>query len=258
MRRLALIAAILSFTTVAVAAQGRIILGVFAHPDDENLVGPTLAKYARMGNKVYVIIATDGSNGTRVTKIPAGEELAKVRRLETICACEKLGINKPIYFSQPRLDTLFGLRPYLNSHALTKTLLKAKIEELKPDAIITFGPDGEYGHSEHIVIGSIVQELLLREGWVDKYPLYFPVFTKEQLGDDESVGYIDPRYINLTVKFSDADSIRYMEAAKCYVSQFTEKEIAQLITDAKNDKEKSAHFRRFVIDPKRGKGSLLK
>jgi Uncharacterized proteins, LmbE homologs len=251
MTKLALIAAILTFAITASDAHGKVILGVFAHPDDENLVGRVLAKYARTGNEVYVIIATDGNNGTRVTKIPAGEELAKVRRLETICACEKLGINKPIYFSQPRLDTLFGVRPYLNSHAITKNLLKTKIEELKPDAIITFGPDGEYGHSEHIVIGSIVQEMLLREGWADKYPLFFPVATKEEVEDDESIGYINPRYIDVSIKYNAADNARYMEAAKCYVSQFTSEEIAETIELAKGDKKMTAHFRRFALSNKK-------
>ncbi len=258
MRRLALIAVILSISTLAVVAQGKVILGVFAHPDDENLVGRVLAKYARTGNRVYVIIATDGNNGTRVTKIPAGEELARVRRLETICACEKLGIKKPIYFSQPRLDTLFGVRPYLTSHAATKNLLKAKIEELKPDAIITFGPDGEYGHSEHIVIGSIVQELLLREDWAEKYPLYFPIATKGEVEDDDSIGYIDPRYINLSIKYNDADNARYMEAAKCYVSQFTPEEIAETIDLARKEKRMTAHFRLFSFSRQKMKGSFFK
>lgn len=258
MHRLAFAAVAVGVALFATTGYGKVILGVFAHPDDENRVGPVLAKYARMGHKVYVVIATDGKNGTRVTKIPAGEELAKVRRSETACACEKLGIEKPIFLSLERLDTLYGVRSYLNSHAAAKNLLKAKIEELKPDAIITFGPDGEYGHSEHIVVGSIVQEVLLREGWIERYPLYFPVFTKLQLRDDESVGYIDPRYISLTVKFNVADSVRYTEAAKCYVSQYTEEEIAGLIDDARNDKQMSIHFRRFAIDGRRGRSDLLK
>ncbi len=42
--------------------------------------------------------------------------------------------------------------------------LKTYIQKLKPDILITFGPDGEYGHSEHIVTWAIVTELLLREG----------------------------------------------------------------------------------------------
>ncbi|MBK8415121.1 MAG: hypothetical protein IPL22_11940 [Bacteroidetes bacterium] len=53
------------------------------------------------------------------------------------------------------------------------TKLKKHIELLQPDVLITFGPDGEYGHSEHIVTSAVVQEVLLREGWVEKYPLFF-------------------------------------------------------------------------------------
>lgn len=256
MRKYAFVLMAVVLAAVVAPAQGKVIVGIFAHPDDENMIGRVLAKYARTGNQVYVIIATDGDNGTRVTKIPAGEELARVRRLETICACEKLGINKPIYLSQKRLDTLFGVRPYLNSHAATKELLKTKISELKPDAVITFGPDGEYGHSEHLVISSIVQELFLREGWVEKYPLCFPVATKEQLADDPSIGYVNPRYIDVTVDYNDADNARYMEAAKCYVSQFTSEEIAETIEIAKNEKEKKLHFRRFTVSSQKAKSGF--
>ncbi len=48
--------------TLVLSAQlqkSKTIVGVFAHPDDENMIGDVLAKYARLGNKVYVIIATD-------------------------------------------------------------------------------------------------------------------------------------------------------------------------------------------------------
>ena len=84
------------------------ILVIVAHPDDENMAGGILAKYARMNYRVQVVIATDGREGTRVTKIPAGDSLANLRKLESICACEKLGINKPIYLSFDRLDTKLG------------------------------------------------------------------------------------------------------------------------------------------------------
>jgi hypothetical protein len=36
------------------------ILGIFPHPDDENMIGPVLAKYSRLGHNVYIIIARDG------------------------------------------------------------------------------------------------------------------------------------------------------------------------------------------------------
>lgn len=50
-------------------------------------------------------------------------------------------------------------------------LLKEKIASINPDFILTFGPDGDTNHAEHIVTGAADTELLLRESWVDKYPL---------------------------------------------------------------------------------------
>jgi LmbE family N-acetylglucosaminyl deacetylase len=74
------------------------ILVIVAHPDDENMGGAVFAKYARLNYRVKVVIATDGKEGTRVTNIPAGDSLGKLRRSESICACEKLGIDPPIFF----------------------------------------------------------------------------------------------------------------------------------------------------------------
>jgi len=75
------------------------LLAIFAHPDDEGVVGPVLARYAREGVRVYLAIATKGEKGAFPhSGIPPGERLAKVRHEETICACRELGINPPIFF----------------------------------------------------------------------------------------------------------------------------------------------------------------
>jgi LmbE family N-acetylglucosaminyl deacetylase len=205
-----------------------------------------------------VIVATDGKYGTRVTKIPEGDELGRVRRKETECACEKLGIEKPIYLGLERLDTKIGVRPYLTAHKSLLNLLKEKFEDIKPDVLITFGPDGEYGHSEHLVVGAAVQELLLREGWVRKYPLYFPLETKTSSADDPDLGYVNESYINASVVFSDADEERGNEAGKCYVSQFTPEEVQKNIEAVRKDKTNIRHFRRFVIDERRSKRDLIR
>ena len=166
------------------------ILGIFSHPDDENMIGHVLAKYSRLGHKVFIIIATDGKNGTRVTTIPAGDSLGILRQQESMCACEKLKINPPIFLHIERLDAKVGLRSYLDGRKKLMKELKMYIQQLQPDVLLTFGPDGEYGHSEHIVTGAVVTELLLREGWVDKYPLYFPVDIKEDVVEDDELGYV--------------------------------------------------------------------
>ena len=247
-----LILFVLCFLTSLNFASGQVksktILSVFPHPDDENMIGSVLAKYARLGHKVYVIIATDGKDGTRVTKIPSGDSLGMIRQKETICACEKLGINPPIYLHIDRLDTKFGVRPYLNGRKKMMEELKLHIQKLKPDILITFGPDGEYGHSEHIVTGAIVTELLLREGWVNKYPLYFPADTEEEVAEGGHVnGYVDKQYLNLKVNYSNEDELKMVEAAKCYTTQYTVQEIQELIEDVTKDKSNTKYFRRFIV-----------
>lgn len=223
------------------------ILGIFPHPDDENMIGAVLAKYARLGHQVYIIIATDGKDGTRVTKIPAGDSLGLIRQQESICACEKLKINPPIYLHIDRLDTKFGTRPYLNGRKKAMEELKKYIEKIDPDVLLTFGPDGEYGHSEHIVTGAIVTEILLKEGWVEKYPLYFPVDIKEDVIDNEELSYIDKKYINLKVVYADEDKQRMIEAGKCYVTQFTPEEMKEMADAVTKSKANTKYFRRFMV-----------
>jgi N-acetylglucosamine malate deacetylase 2 len=241
-----IICIVLNYTSNGQASK-KTILGIFPHPDDENMIGSVLAKYSRLGHNVYVIIATDGKDGTRITKIPAGDSLGLLRQKESICACEKLKINPPIYLHTDRLDTKFGVRQYLNGRKKTMSELKKYIVQINPDLLLTFGPDGEYGHSEHIVTGAMVTELLLKEGWVEKYPLYFPVDIKEDVIDDDELSYIDKKYINLKVIYSDEDEQRMIEAAKCYVTQFTPDEIKDLTDLVTKNKSNTKYFRRFSI-----------
>lgn len=63
------------------------------------------------------------------------------------------------------------------------------MKKINPDVLLTFGPDGEYGHAKRIVTGAMVTELLLREGWVDKYPLFFLIDIREDVIDDDDLSY---------------------------------------------------------------------
>src|SRR5215208_7452034 len=63
------------------------LVAIFAHPDDESIVSPALARYAREGTKVYVVVATDGRKGVSPhAKIPGGDSLATVRAGEARCS----------------------------------------------------------------------------------------------------------------------------------------------------------------------------
>ena len=64
---------LLFFSFELFGQNNKTLLAIFPHPDDETAVAEVLIKYARLGYKVQLIIATDGKYGTRVTKIPEGD-----------------------------------------------------------------------------------------------------------------------------------------------------------------------------------------
>jgi LmbE family N-acetylglucosaminyl deacetylase len=228
-------------------AKSKVFLVVVAHPDDENMMGDVLAKFGREGHKVHIIIATDGKDGTRVTSIPAGNGLGALRRRESQCACKKLGVEPPIFLSIDRLDTKYGVRPYLNGRKVLLADLEKHLTAINPDAVFTFGPDGEYGHPEHIVIGAAVTDLLLKRGLVERFPLYYLAWTEEQVQDDADLSYVDPQYLDLKVGYTDEDEEKSFDAARCYATQTTPQEIAELIRGKRADKLNATRFRKLHV-----------
>ncbi|HKZ68267.1 MAG TPA: PIG-L family deacetylase [Chitinophagaceae bacterium] len=236
---------LLLFSLSMAAQQQKTILVIFPHPDDETAIGEVLVKYAAVGYKVQLIIATDGKDGTRVTKIPAGDSLGNLRKEETRCACNIMGIEEPIFLGIDRLDTRIGVGKYFGEHRKLLELLKEKIATINPDLIITFGPDGDTHHAEHIVTGAAVTELLLREGWADKYPLYYLAWTKE-LGKLFDLGYVHEQYFNVKVEYSQEEENKALEIMPCYVTQYTPEEIVEDKKKKLAEKSNTVYFRRFV------------
>jgi LmbE family N-acetylglucosaminyl deacetylase len=237
---------IILFSVGVFAQKEKTLLAIFPHPDDESAIGEVLVKHARLGYKVQLVIATDGKDGTRVTDIPAGDKLAAIRREESRCAAKKIGIAEPIFLGIDRLDTRIGVGNYLREHKKLLALLKERIADIDPEFIITFGPDGDTHHAEHIVNGAAVTELLLREGWVEKYPLYFLAWTKEQ-GELFDLGYVNNQYLNIKIEYTQEEEDKALEMMPCYVSQFTPAEIEDDKKKKLADKSNSLYFRRFVV-----------
>jgi N-acetylglucosamine malate deacetylase 2 len=222
------------------------ILFIGAHPDDETAISEVLNKYARLGNKIFVIIATDGKDGTRVTKIPAGDSLGNIRKAESACSCKTLGLEPPIFLGIERLDTKIGVGNYFKAHQRLLDSLKIKIPFINPDFIITAGPDGDTHHAEHIVVGAAVTELLLAEGWVEKYPLYHFAWKKEA-GSVDDLAYMDEQYFNVKVNYASVDESKAIEALHCYVTQYTSEEFKEEAERKLKDIANTIYFRRFVV-----------
>jgi LmbE family N-acetylglucosaminyl deacetylase len=152
-------------TDAAAQPPSRTLVAVLAHADDEGAVAPVLARYAREGAKVYLLIASDGAAGfgqqghiPRPDSTPQGEELARVRAEEARCAAQALGAQPPLLLGFP--DGKLG--DYVGDRSLTYRLTQRMAEELgrlRPDAIVTWGPDGGVGHPDHRMVSNIVTQL---------------------------------------------------------------------------------------------------
>jgi LmbE family N-acetylglucosaminyl deacetylase len=211
MPKTAMVVALL-LTGFALQAQQRprVLLAIFAHPDDETIVGPALARYSREGIKVYVALATDGQSGTQHTKIPAGEELGKVRREEARCSCRVLGIEPPIFFGMNN-DQLIAKTEHTRDYLMPLIQeIRRVMADLKPDAVITHGPEGGYGHSDHIAVFLAVTQVVQAGDGPER--LFYAELPKQNLRaaapyntDPEWVVYrpTDERYLTVRVPFEE-------------------------------------------------------
>lgn len=126
------------------------ILGVFAHPDDETFcAGGTFAKYSASGAEVMVVSATRGGAGQiRTPEVATRYTLESVREQELHQACKRLGVQQSLCLKY-RDGTLKDVK----QEELITQILKI-FYQFRPDIVITFGPDGGYGHPDHIAISA--------------------------------------------------------------------------------------------------------
>src|SRR5689334_4637743 len=125
------------------------LMAVLAHPDDESLgFGGTLAKYAADGVETYLVTATRGERG-RFGSLGKGSdpvEVGRVREAELRAAAAVLGIREVSLLSYPD-----GAVDQVEATTAIRAIV-SHIRRIQPDVVVTFGPDGAYGHPDHIAI----------------------------------------------------------------------------------------------------------
>jgi LmbE family N-acetylglucosaminyl deacetylase len=229
--------AALALVLLAASTRGeekpKTILAVFAHPDDEGLVAPLLAAYARKGARVQLAIVTDGEKGTNTfAGIPAGPELARVRAEEARCACRALGIAPPILLGFKDGELGAPARPPWGPLARVQDEVGRVMAQLRPDVVITFGPEGAYGHPDHRLVGAVVTQLV--EAGAEGAParLLYPGFPRERLPAREPDGIpwspTESRYLTVRVPYAPADLAASRAALGCHKSQFRAEEMDPL------------------------------
>ncbi len=124
------------------------ICAVLAHPDDETIISGTLAKFAAEGFNITVVYVTSGDGGADETgKGLSGNALGAVREKEALQSLQAIGIKRsPIFLRYPD-----GQVP---QHAdAVKQALHDLFNDITPQVVIGFGPDGITGNWDHRMTG---------------------------------------------------------------------------------------------------------
>jgi LmbE family N-acetylglucosaminyl deacetylase len=140
---------------------GRTLVAVFAHPDDDAYgIAGTVALHADDPRFRFVLVlATDGGGGEIREGFPATREtLGAVRRAEDEAAWRALGRvpDRHEWLGYPD----GGLSDVPFDELVDR--IDAILAEERPDVVATFGPDGIFGHPDHITIGAATDAAFLR------------------------------------------------------------------------------------------------
>ena len=164
------------------------ILAIGAHPDDiESSCGGTLAKYAKMGHKVFTATATNGNIGSATLPM---DEIAAIRKEEARRAAAHIGAE---YICLDYDDEMF----YEDKNARLKFI--DLVRYCKADVILTHNPK-DY-NPDHELTSKIINDIAVmipiakiqtRNAPYDKIPIiaYFePVY---------GLGFIPTHYVDIT------------------------------------------------------------
>lgn len=175
----------------AVVAQLGTILGIWAHPDDEAYLSAGVMALARdSGSRVVCVTATRGELGTADPVTWPPDRLAATRTDELARCLEILGVSEHYW-----LGYRDGNCADVPSEEAVAQLC-AIMEQVVPDTVLTFGPDGITGHPDHQAVSAWVTAAFERTG--SKGRLLYAAMAERRVQRwselNESLGIFPPGY----------------------------------------------------------------
>jgi LmbE family N-acetylglucosaminyl deacetylase len=133
-----------TITTATDAASLGTVLGLWAHPDDEAYLSGALMALARQaGSRVVCVTATRGEQGTPDPQRWPADRLARLREHELAASLAVLGVDEHHWLAHADGDCAA-----VPLHRAVDEVL-AVWRAVRPDTVVTFGPDGMTGHPDH-------------------------------------------------------------------------------------------------------------
>lgn len=195
------------------------LLGIFAHPDDEQLVSGTLAKAAAEGIRTGLLCATRGEYGEIADpSLATPENLGQVREHEMRAAAAVIGV-KYLYFLDYKDSGWFGAPQNEAPDSFNKAdvdeaagKIVKLLREFRPSVIVTFDPSGGYGHYDHVKAYQLARKAFDDAADPRKYPgtgeawqtqrLFYSSFPRSQMRRFREAW----EQLDLTSSYSDLDT----------------------------------------------------
>jgi LmbE family N-acetylglucosaminyl deacetylase len=141
-----------------VSRSPRTLVFVHAHPDDEALLtAGTMARATAEGNRVILIVATDGAAG--LTSTAFADDLADVRSAELETSAEALGVARTVSLgyadSGLHAENADGFA-HVGRFTIARRIASVCDEE-GADVLVGYDPSGGYGHPDHLQVHRAVR-----------------------------------------------------------------------------------------------------
>jgi LmbE family N-acetylglucosaminyl deacetylase len=201
------------------------LLIVMAHPDDESMgCGGLILRHTRAGVPVGLISATRGEAGWKGKPIGAKkEDLAQIRTGELEEAAAALSISGVELWDYPD-----GGVNTCDQQEITQRIWE-QISKLRPKAVVGWGPDGVYGHPDHISVGACTDVAVNSMAEGDRPALYHLAvdqqvadFYREALrlaGDDHQLPLVVKDQVDVVFDLDSDEVMMKLRAIDCHRSQ---------------------------------------
>ena len=167
------------------------LLGVWAHPDDEAYLSSGLmALVRRADGRVVVATATRGEHGTPDPETWPPDALARIREQELMESLAHIDVHEHEWLGHS--DGSLADVPFETGVGQVAALL----ERVRPDTVVTFGPDGMTGHPDHQAVSAWVTEAWRRAGCREAlwYATTTPAFQEQWQELHERLGIVFDGY----------------------------------------------------------------
>lgn len=204
------------------------LLLVLAHPDDESMgTGGLILRHTRNGIATHLICATQGEAGW-MGKPPGAkkEDLKEIRSKELEEAAQALALNGVELW-----DYADGGVPSSDQQEITQRIWE-NVARLKPRAVIGWGPDGGYGHPDHIAIGACTDAALASMAEGERPALYHIAVDQQTaefyreavaLGGQANELPMQPLdKVDVVIELDSDEVMMKMRAIDCHRSQLEE------------------------------------